>query len=95
MKTDSTNISDSTMNNVRDPSLPKHLPPYPPLHTFRRSSSSKKRSIASTLAGNNVKEEDAGEGGADGPASKAQRSLAKESTQKSLSLIEDTVDNSV
>lgn len=74
-------------SNAKDPYIPSHLPAFPPAHTYKKTSGSKKRSSKAQAASADEPEEDEA-----GPARKAKRSTTIKSAQKSLSAIEDCID---
>lgn len=65
---------------MKDPYIPDHLPSFPPAHTYKRSTSSKKRS----LQGKDGSEREA--------LRKAPRLDSIKSAQSSLAAIEDSID---
>lgn len=75
-------------SRIRDPFIPSHLPAYPPLHTYKhtRSAAGKKRSIGSLSSSSNNNASNASSD------NKEKKRAGSSSAQKSLSLIEDSVD---
>lgn len=70
-------LSVSDIASTKDPYIPSHLPPFPPAHTYKRSTSSKKRNL---------------EGESSDQPRKHSRTAAIKSAQNSLAIIEDSID---